>query len=537
MNSADQPDRVESTPKAGDADSQSTHPPPIERAKGVTPSERYLAKLCSRSFLRLWSYSCVYRDQKIRQGSGQGKEVCDLLVVFDEHVIIFSDKDCEYKTIAGAELAWSRWVKRAVFKSADQVFGAERWLKENPGRLFLDKECHHPFPIHLPPARTMKVHRVVVAHGIAEHCRIALNDDVGSLIIDNTIRGLSEHEEKPFCIGQIAPERGFVHVFDDATLEIILTTLDTISDFVAYLDKKEKLLTGHLMISVSGEEELLGWYFQELNQEKEHDFIVPDGYTTLIVDKGKWRDFWYGPQRKSQVLANSRSYFWDRLIETFITHLINGTQRSATSTDIAEQEIIFRWLAREPRTRRRMLSDALLGLAFKTPNDHKATRIIKPSRPGDPYYIFLVLPWHKEVSEDDYRNVRQNLLLAYCHVLKVEFPDAEHVIGIATETGQDPERRSEDAVYVDLTKWTQEDERAARKDQLELDLLTHTTQFAGVENEFPDPNYVLRPLTGPKSTSRNAKCPCGSGIRYRKCCGKQHFQKRMTKKSKRQPSA
>ena len=429
---------------------------------------------------------------------GQGKEVCDLLVVFDRHVIIFSDKNCEYKTTVEAGIAWSRWVKKAVFRSADQVFGAERWLKESPGRLFLDKECRRPFPIRLPAVEDMRIHRVVVAHGISEHCRKALSDDVGSLMIDNTIKGLSEHEKAPFQVGQVAPERGFVHVFDDATLEIILMTLDTISDFVAYLDKKERLLSSGLTVLAAGEEELLGWYFRELNEEQEHDFIVPDGCTRLAVDKGSWKNFWYGPQRKSQVLANSRSYFWDALIETFVTHTINGTHRYATSRNVAEQEIIFRWMAREPRTRRRILSEALLGLAFKTPKTHKATRIIKPSRPGDPYYIFLVLPWHDGVSEDDYRNVRQDLLVTYCQVLKVEYPDAEHVIGIATEIGEDRENRSEDVVYLDLTTWTPDNEREARRAQRELDLLTHTTEFAGVAHEFPGSNFELPPWADQK---------------------------------------
>ena len=141
MRDEDRHDSNEPPPEAVGLEGQDRTLPPVVRAKGVTPTERYLARLCSRSFLRLWSYPCVYRDQMVGPRGGQGKEVCDLLVVFDEDVIVFSDKDCEYKATIGADLAWSRWVKRAVFKSADQVFGAERWLKENPNRLFLDKEC------------------------------------------------------------------------------------------------------------------------------------------------------------------------------------------------------------------------------------------------------------------------------------------------------------------------------------------------------------------------------------------------------------
>jgi hypothetical protein len=61
---------------------------PIERADGVTEAERYLKRLCDRTFLSLWSYPGVYRDQGSGKGT-EGKEVCDLLVVFENHIIIW----------------------------------------------------------------------------------------------------------------------------------------------------------------------------------------------------------------------------------------------------------------------------------------------------------------------------------------------------------------------------------------------------------------------------------------------------------------
>ena len=65
--------------------------PAISRAGGITDSERYLKNLCDHTFLSLWSYPNAYRDQK-GSSKGDGKELCDLLVVFENHVIIFSDK-------------------------------------------------------------------------------------------------------------------------------------------------------------------------------------------------------------------------------------------------------------------------------------------------------------------------------------------------------------------------------------------------------------------------------------------------------------
>jgi hypothetical protein len=70
-------------------------PPNVEKQEGTTAAERFLARLCSKSFLSLWSYPGVYRDQG-KRGPGDGKEICDLLVVFGDDIVVFSDKDCHF---------------------------------------------------------------------------------------------------------------------------------------------------------------------------------------------------------------------------------------------------------------------------------------------------------------------------------------------------------------------------------------------------------------------------------------------------------
>jgi hypothetical protein len=57
--------------------------------KGVTETERLLARLAQRTFLSVWSYANVYRDQRASPTSIVGKELCDLLVIFRNHIVIF----------------------------------------------------------------------------------------------------------------------------------------------------------------------------------------------------------------------------------------------------------------------------------------------------------------------------------------------------------------------------------------------------------------------------------------------------------------
>jgi hypothetical protein len=83
----------------------------VTRSEGVTPSEKYLKKLCDRSLLSLWSYPGIFRDQGRPSGKGDGKEVADVLVVFENNVIIFSDKHIHFEKTEKIEVAWGRWFR------------------------------------------------------------------------------------------------------------------------------------------------------------------------------------------------------------------------------------------------------------------------------------------------------------------------------------------------------------------------------------------------------------------------------------------
>ena len=488
------------------------------RSDGVTEAERYLKKLCERSFLSMWSYVGVFNDK------GTGQEVCDLLVVFDNHVIVFSDKDCEFPNTGNLELDWKRWYKKAVKKSADQIYGAERWILKYSNRLFLDQTCKIPFPINLPSPDSIKIHRILVAHSASAKCAEILGGS-GSLMIDTEVDG----DGQPFTIGKIEKSKGYIHVLDDTSLDILLSTLDTISDFVSYLEKKEQFLTKDIAVFSTGEEELLATYLKDINDNDEHDFVFKEDiseFTAICLDdEGSWTKFLQSPQRKTQIQANEISYAWDGLIETFTQHIFSGTSYYNSSNDINDQEIILRFLARENRTRRRMLSKTLLEFIEKTPKDYRATRTLLPSKKGDPYYVFLLFPYiSKFMSYEDYRRVRGELLSDYCCIVKSNYPDAEDIIGIATETARDS-YGSEDAMYINAKDWTEENKIYAENVKSELEskgFIGKSQQiFRGVEKEYPDIPTIneMEDFKKNKGRMKNQPCPCQSGKKFKKCCG------------------
>jgi hypothetical protein len=462
----------------------------IQKNKGATSAERYLGVLCKRTFLSLWSYQNIYRNEKDSNEKTQGKEIADLLVIFGEHILIFSDKYCAIPDTGDIYLDWSRWFDRAIKRSTLQAWGAERWIRHNPSRLFLDKNCKQPIPLKLPKIEEAYFHLIVVAHGINGRIADSFGGS-GSLMIDSSIEGFENHI-KPFNIGVLDSKKTFVHVFDTEALNCLMYARDTISDFVAYLMKREKLLSGSIKISSAGEEELLAVYMTCYNEKKEHDFIFPvkevEKFNGIALVEGHWKDFEISPQRIEQLKQDEISYMWDALIEKFNHYALLGKQYAVTEGGFKDTEAVLRFMAREPRFKRRLLSNTLKEILETTPDDMRRLRILPPLLADDPYYIFLLLPYNKSfhLSNHEYREARMEFLKACCMVLKMEHPTAKDIVGIATESGLSDANRSEDAVHLDAREWNVDLDNEARKIQKELNILTNAKPQEFRLKEYPD---------------------------------------------------
>ncbi|UAJ12435.1 hypothetical protein [Polymorphobacter megasporae] len=237
----------------------------FQKSGGLTESEAILARLCERSFLRLWTYPNLYR--------APSKELTDLMVVFRNDVLLFSDKSCVYPDTGDAMLDWRRWFSRAIGTSAHQVRQAERWLLTYPDQVFLDAKAQDRLPIALPVPADMRVHRICVATGAAERCRRETGQPM--LGIDLTIADAAV----PLRIGTVSKARGFLHVFDADALALVLAELDTISDVVAYLVAKEALAAKGLFKRARSEADLLAYYLHNnrtLPAEAEPFVLEPD---------------------------------------------------------------------------------------------------------------------------------------------------------------------------------------------------------------------------------------------------------------------
>jgi hypothetical protein len=466
----------------------------VAALQGTTDSERALARLARKAFLSLWSYPNVYSDEGRSGGKGDGKELADLLVVFGTDVLLFSDKQCAFQLDVDIRVAWPRWFKRAIEKSARQLAGAESFMRRFPHRVFVDKSCQTRLPVALPDPSLARYFLIAVTRGGHEAAvRHFGGGSSGSLMLNSMLEG-DTHYEHPFEVGFPVKGRRFVHVLDEVTVGTLLEELDTVPDLVDYLTCKERYFgTNGVFMHVAGEEELLAQYMCTMEDDRHALPKVPPGAGAVTLLEGDWRFYRSSPQRAAKREADQGSYMWDALIEYQASFVRAGTAigLSETPPETIDHERILRALAAEPRLARRELASCFRFALSKSEPGKKFARMILSGDNMSRAYVFLTAPRPPDVDYRTYREMRSAALLAYCHGIKVRFAHVTEAIGIASEPFAE-KVASQDFLYVDLTGEISPEESAAWKDTMEeLDVLQvpgkDVQYFGGKGYEFPMP--------------------------------------------------
>lgn len=460
----------------------------------VTPSEEYLAGLCQQAFLSLWSHPNVYRDPSKPAGKGVGSELCDLLVVFGDDVLIFSDKHIEFKVAAGIEVAWRRWFREAIEKSVRQLHGAHSWITRFPDRIYLDPECTKKFPIAFPPADRIKIHRIAVTRGAYAACKEYFGgNSIGSLRVNTGISGA----EAPFTVGLVGDGRGFVHVLDEFTLDAIFSELDTVSDFVAYLRKKEAFLSDTSRVTIAaGEEQLLAIYLTHLNAQQDHDIVLPENAPAgprpdvIMFDESFWSSMTANPAYIAKRQADKVSYSWDELINQFISKGRSDVVPGIPDAFKGDPEPAVRAMASESRLRRRLLGDSLIDFMRRLEVDRARARVVHSSTDDERVYVLLALPFLKSFPDyTEYRQHRAAVLTAYCKVARLSAPDSKEVVGIGFDAPNSRQRGgSEDLLFIYEPTFTAELKKEAEDLQQQFNLL-NPSRLERTEKhyeEYPD---------------------------------------------------
>lgn len=446
----------------------------ITKGEGLTPSERRLAALADRTFLRLWSYPNVFND-RTKTACGGGQEIADLLAVFDDHVFIFSDKQIVWHRNKPIGLAWSRWYRRAVEGSVVQLEGAERWLDRHPDRIFTDKHCRQVLPIDLPLKEKRKVHLVAVVGGVNEEVRRYFRHPRGTLMIQPGLVG-SAHVDtgrvgfQPFVIGDVAAGNTFVHVFDPVSLEIVMSELDTVSDFADYLVARAAFLRSGRLGIASGEEDLLASYVMNGFMDGKPEFVPAKLRKRARRQQVSIPETQYATYVSSNLYARltemrHQSMLWDEMVEIVSEGALQGTSIAILGQEPspALTERALRLMAGERRMDRVMLASALgeaIVRAAGAALPRLVRRVMIPRRRPrrNVGYVFLFAP-HDPArgSYDQYRDFRSHMLSTYCLSFLREQPALDFVIGLALDLRDESgslRTRSEDVIAMESPDWS-----------------------------------------------------------------------------------
>ena len=395
----------------------------------VNESEQLVYDICRKSFLSLWSYANP-------QGKSS-KELCDTLIVCDPDIIIVSVKDIQITDSGDMLTDWERWRKRAIDASVKQIYGAERWIESATHVIRSDGSVG----IKLPEKRNRWIHRVAIASG--------------------------DQGKAPISFGDFG--KGFVHVFDKVSLNIIMGELDTIEDFIKYLSAKEKLyVSGKRTLFHGGEEDLLALYLHEGHQ-------FPDKFDMLVVDDTLWEGFKKSEAYKAKKEADKISYAWDRLTEILCKHILHGNLEFGPGLN--DSEIAVRTMAREHRFGRRLLGKSFIEFYELARQAKVRSRMALGD--SNTTYVFLCTPH----GED--REYRKAELGGRCLVARGLIKDRNTVIGLATERYEEGKGFSFDLLYLNIPNWTDELQKQIEYAQKEFGYFSNPQSIEIPEDEYP----------------------------------------------------
>ena len=388
-------------------------------------TEELVYQICAKSFLSLWSHHNV--------PGKKNNELCDVLIVFEEHVLIFSVKEC--KLGGNDEIDWLRWQKRAIDESVRQLYGAEKWLRGRTTITALDGRL-----INLPSLDRRKVYRIAVALGSNRMAPVMEFGDLGS---------------------------GYVHVFDEISFSVALNELNTITDFVDYLAKSEAPSSS--LVIEGGAENLIA-YFISQNRS------FPKDADTIIIGSDIWDGVKQSEQYRLKQEADRESYVWDLLIESLIDDHIND--RFEITLQSVDQDLCLRTMAKESRFDRRILGRSLR--EFIELNKAKRVRSRMLASPSGVTYVFLGdqptdLMWRKQE------------LTARCFVARREHPANKAVVGIGMSGYIEDKGYSLELVYVHMEEFRDEDHKLLLELRETAGYFTSPEISHLHEDEFPIP--------------------------------------------------
>jgi len=121
----------------------------------MNQAEQVVSHICKKSFLSFWSFPNPVREDN-------QKELTDIIVVNDPYVILISVKGVTIKDSGDRNVDSQRWYNRAIKKSYDQLYGAERIISQ---RITKIRTADKKYELQLPEVDAAQIFRIGISIG------------------------------------------------------------------------------------------------------------------------------------------------------------------------------------------------------------------------------------------------------------------------------------------------------------------------------------------------------------------------------------
>lgn len=417
-----------------------------------TIGEQFVNELAYNSFLKFWCYPSPKFE------NGNKKEICDLLILFNSVAIIISVKNYEFK---GNHF---RYFNNTIEKAVKQLHGACRVL-------FGTEEVRIKHPD--------KNIEVFPRNQIKKIFRIVINLGEGA---------------KFYPFNQTTKNDDYVTLFDKDSFETIISELDTIPDFIDYLEKREKIFKNRTTIILPGEEfdfpietqkeffqlrdkinsdfvlisgsekDLLSHFFK--NKRNFPNFLKKDSNGSYLIVDGDWEEFVATKQVKNKTQADKISYFIDRFVSNELLINMNPMREN-----LAKALLSF------DRLSRRSISKNYFDF-FEEYKDVKGLHFARRFADFDGVGVLLTF----YTNEMDFEMVNHLNYLAMESSILYNNYKSKSLILISSNCNH----RFLFHYIEKVEKYTPDIEEAIRKDVETLGWFTKHTETIGTEMEFPE---------------------------------------------------
>jgi len=432
------------------------------------------------AFLKLWVYPNLYKNK--------GQELCDILIVFDNNIFVFSIKDINFNKDKEQNIAWERWKKRAIDDSIKQVNGAARWINEHPDRIFLDCNCTQPLPIKIIPEK-IKIFKIIVAFGIEEACKeYFMPDSTGSLpVIYCKDTNVNFQASDLFCLK--IDKTNIVHILDDYSSDILFSELDTITDIQQYFEAKENAINIFDFLMTTGEEDVLAVYLLNMYNNIFKNPVLPldEPFSKgmFLYPPDSYKQFQDTIFYKKQKELNRQSYLIDNMLQKTMDNALRN--KISGNEDVFNGEGAIKELTKLPRLMRRNLSLKFKDSIEKFPlSDEPLLRQVssvydKRSRIA---YIFLQVNYNqlKQKFKERSREVKLLMLEVAATIYMEKIQTVQKVIGIGVNAPLHHNDLMEDFLLLD-------------RDMLTEDFLKYCKKANKLFNFWNNPNTYKKEAT------------------------------------------